>query len=46
MVIPSSAVITALLKGNTLGFGYPGAKEMSDFGALPNISAAINKEVL
>lgn len=46
MVIPSSAVITALLKGNVFGFGIPGAKEMSDFGALPNISAIINREVL
>ena len=37
-------VITAVLKGNMLGFGAPVAKEMTDFGALLNISATINME--
>lgn len=41
MVIPFSTVITALLKGNVLGFGYPGAKEMSDFVALAITSAVV-----
>lgn len=31
-------VMTAVLKGNVLGFGAPVAKEMTDFGALLNIS--------
>lgn len=38
MVLPSSVVITAVLKGNMLGFGDPVAKEMTDFGALLNNS--------
>ena len=32
-------VITAVLKGNMLGFGNPVAKEMTDFGALSNFSS-------
>ena len=44
MVFPFSMVITAVLKGNMLGFGAPVAKEMTDFGALLNISATINME--
>ena len=41
---PLSTVITAVLKGNVLGFGDPVAKEMTDFGALLNVSAMINLE--
>ena len=37
-------VTTAVLKGNMLGFGAPVAKEMTDFGALLNISATRNME--
>ena len=36
--------MTAVLKGNVLGFGAPVAKEMTDFGALLNISATTNME--
>lgn len=38
MGFPFSMVMTAVLKGNVLGFGAPVAKEMTDFGALLNIS--------
>lgn len=38
MVFPCFVVITAVLKGNVFGFGDPVAKEMTDFGALFNIS--------
>lgn len=44
MVFPLSMVIAAALKGNVFGFGDPVAKEMTDFGALFCISAAINME--
>lgn len=44
MVLPSFVVITAVLKGNVLGFGDPVAKEMTDFGALINNSSTINME--
>ena len=44
MTFPSSVVITAVLKGNTLGFGDPVAKEMSDFGDLSIISPTTNTE--
>lgn len=44
MVFPLSMVIAAVLKGNMFGFGDPVAKEMTDFGALLCISAAINTE--
>lgn len=44
MVFPCFVVITAVLKGNVFGFGDPVAKEMTDFGALLNISAIINTE--
>lgn len=37
-------VITAVLKGNVLGFGDPVAKEMTDFGAFIRISAVIHTE--
>ena len=39
-----SMVITAVLKGNVLGFGAPVARERTDFDDLPNISATTNKE--
>lgn len=41
MVFPCFVVITAVLKGNVFGFGDPVAKEMTDFGALLNMSAQI-----
>lgn len=44
MGFPFSTVITAVLKGNVLGFGVPVAKEMTDFGDLINVSATINLE--
>lgn len=44
MVCPCFVVITAVLKGNVFGFGDPVAKEMTDFGALFNISATIKME--
>lgn len=44
MVFPCFVVITAVLKGNVFGFGDPVAKEMTDFGALLNMSATINTE--
>ena len=44
MGFPFSIVMTAVLKGNVLGFGAPVAKEMTDFGAWLNISATTNME--
>ena len=41
MTFPPSMVTTAVLEGNTLGFGDPVAKEMSDFGDLSIISLKI-----
>lgn len=38
MVLPFSTVKTADLKGNTFGFGDPGAREMMSLGALLIIS--------
>lgn len=40
MGFPFFMVITAVLKGNVLGFGDPVAKEMTDFGAFIRISVA------
>ena len=42
MVLPFSTVKAADLKGNMLGFGDPGAREMRVFGALLSMSAMIN----
>lgn len=44
MVLPFSTVKTADLKGNTFGFGDPGAREMMSLGALLIISTMINTE--
>lgn len=44
MGFPFFMVITAVIKGNVLGFGDPGAKEMTDFGALLQVSATIRTE--
>lgn len=42
MVFPFSTVKVAVLKGNMVGFGLPGARDMRDFGALDIMSAMIN----
>ena len=42
MVLPFSTVKAADLKGNVLGFGDPGAREMRVFGALLIMSTMIN----
>lgn len=44
MGFPFFMVITAVLKGNVLGFGDPVAKEMTDGCALLHVSAAIHTE--
>lgn len=44
MGFPFFMVITAVLKGNVLGFGDPVAKEMTDGGALLHFSATIHTE--
>lgn len=41
MVLPFSTVKAADLKGNMLGFGDPGAREMRVFGALLSMSAVV-----